>query len=272
MLQKLAQKIRKTLAYARISFKELLAYRFEVATWVFIGPISLAVYYFLWKAIYSYTGVDVIKGYTFNELISYYILIQLAGMFVWTALDSKISEFVRRGTLVVRLARPITLFKSMFLEEIGGLGFVAAVQAAPLLAIGAAFFGLKFTGWLPLTLAALSFALAVILNIIFVFFVGLSAFWVTRYSGIKHVRNGIVVFLGGGVIPLAYFPKIWQNIFNFLPFQYMLYVPIQIYLGKYVGLSALYVIAAQIFWIAFFYALIQLVWARAMAHFSAVGG
>lgn len=259
-------------AYIKIALKDILAYKFEVAIWTVITPITLAVYYFLWKAIYTYTGEAVIRGYTFNQLISYFILVQLTGMFIWTNIDQNLSNQIRQGTLVNKLIRPIALFRSVLLQEIGQIAFVVAVQAAPLLAIGAIFFGLSMTSWFATGLALISFALSVILSLTFVFFIGLSAFWITRYYGVRRVREGLIWFLGGGIIPLAFFPSAWQKVFSFLPFQYMQYAPVQIYLGKYVGLAALSTLCIQIFWIAFFYMLIQLTWPRAMAHFSAVGG
>lgn len=262
----------KPLAYVKIALKDIIAYKFEVAIWTLITPIALAIYYFLWKAIYTYTGSAVIKGYTFNELISYFILIQLTGMFIWTNIDEQLSRNIRQGTLIVKLIRPIQLFKSTLLGEFGQIAFVVAVQAAPLIAIGAVFFGLKFTAWIPLGLSIISFILSVILSLTFVFFIGLSAFWVTRYRGLKRVREGLTWFLGGGLIPITFFPPVWQKVFSFLPFQYMQYAPVQIYLEKYVGLAALSIIGIQIIWIVTFYLLIKLIWPRAMAHFSAVGG
>jgi ABC-2 type transport system permease protein len=259
-------------AYIKIAFKDILAYKFAVAIWTIITPITLAVYYFLWKAIYTYAGEAVIRGYTFNELISYFILIQLTGMFVWTNMDQTLSNNIRYGTLVNKLIRPVGLFKSTLLQEIGQTAFVFAVQAAPLLAVGAVFFGLSFTTWPALGLAIISFILSVVLSLTFVFFVGLSAFWLTRYQGVRRVRDGLTWFLGGGVIPLTFFPPFWQKVFSLLPFQYMQYAPVQIYLGKYAGLAALGVMGFQVFWIAIFYLLIRFIWPRAMAHFSAVGG
>ncbi len=262
----------KSLAYVKIALKDIIAYKFEVAIWTLITPITLAVYYFLWKAIYAYAGSAVIRGYTFNELISYFILIQLTGMFIWTNIDQRLSRDIQRGTFILKLIRPMGVFKSTLLKESGQIAFVIAVQAIPLLAIGAIFFGLSFTTWTATCLASISFILSVILSLTFVFFVGLSAFWVTQYYGLKRIREGVTWFLGGGVVPLAFFPPFWQKAFSFLPFQYMQYAPVQIYLGKYAGSDALIVMLIQVIWIATFYALIKLIWPKAMAHFSAVGG
>ncbi|MEL6523764.1 MAG: hypothetical protein AAFQ66_22500, partial [Pseudomonadota bacterium] len=69
----------------------------------------------------------------------------------------------------------------------------------------------------------------------------------------------IILFLSGGVVPLPLFDSGFQQVILFLPFSYVVDVPIRIYLGL-IEPNALYGYAAiQISWIMFFVFLGRLV-------------
>lgn len=264
--------LKKALAEMKIVFKGMMAYKFDIGVWILIAPITLAVYYFLWKSIYAYSGVDVISGYTFNQLMGYFVLIQLAWSFIWSDIDTELSEWIRQGTLVISLVRPFSIFAALFSINLGQLINVFLIQGIPITIIGVLFFGLKAASISALILGILSFIFAMFLTMLFVFLVGMSSFWLVKYTGIRRIRTGISVFLGGAIMPLSFLPDIWQKVLSALPFQYMYYVPTQIFLGKYAGLHGIAMILIQVAWIIGLYGLIQFIWPRAMKHFSAVGG
>lgn len=263
---------RKTFASVRLGIQNLIAVKFALFVFVLVGFLSLVIYYFLWHSIYSFSGSTVIGGFTFPQLMSYYVLTNFAGMYFFTDLDQRMSNDIRNGVLVLDLVRPTTLLRINMGLELGQNLFVMAVQAAPFFIAGIVLFGLHPASTLSLILSAISFAVAMILNMIFVFFFGLSSFWLTRYSGVRYFRNTLCWFLGGGIFPLAFLPQTWQNILSYLPFQHFIYTPIQIFIGKYTGIAALQMIGIQLVWLAIFYGLIKLAWPKAMAHFSAAGG
>jgi ABC-2 type transport system permease protein len=59
----------------------------------------------------------------------------------------------------------------------------------------------------------------------------------------------LLELFSGLMIPISFFPQIFQDIFSVLPFQYISYIPVLIYLGKISGAGILKALALQIFWI-----------------------
>jgi ABC-2 type transport system permease protein len=263
---------RKTLSFVRMGAQNLLAYKFEISLFTIISFLSLSIYYFLWHTIYSYSNTTLVSGFTFSQLMGYYILTNFAGAYFWSDMDSRISDRIRDGKLIVDLARPATLLRTFVATEMGQTLFVLAVQTAPIIIMGVLLFNLRAGSLLSLVLSIISFSIAIVLSMIFVFFVGLSSFWLTRYHGVRYARSALTWILCGGVFPLAFLPQFWQKILIILPFQHFVYTPIQIFLGGYTSITALEMIGLQIMWLVIFYGLVKLAWPRAMAKFSEAGG
>ena len=97
-------------AFMFAGFKVALRYRFNFVVGIITTPLSVLIYYFLWKAIYAFTGQSVIKGYSFSELVGYYVVSMIVGLFIWIDIDKWIAEDIRKGQLVVDLLRPLRLF------------------------------------------------------------------------------------------------------------------------------------------------------------------
>jgi len=264
--------LRKLLAPIKLGIQELIAIKFTLVIFVFVGALSLIVYYFLWHSIYTFSGADVIRGFTFTQLMSYYVLTSFAGMYFFTDMDGRISRDIQRGLLPLDLIRPASLLRLRAGNEFGTNLFVLAVQAAPIFIIGIVFFGLHPANSLALVLSAISFAVAMFLCLFFVFLFGLSSFWLTRYNGVRYFRNALSWFLGGGVFPLAFLPQAWQNVLSYLPFQQFIYTPIQIFIGKYSAMASVQMIGVQLVWLVVFYGMIKLIWPVAMSKFSVAGG
>jgi ABC-2 type transport system permease protein len=82
----------------------------------------------------------------------------------------------------------------------------------------------------------LCFLLSLILAALLQFFIfeGLSllSFWIENTYGIRFTMRVIMEVVGGAIIPLSFFPEILQKILMLLPFPFLIYLPMRIYLGK----------------------------------------
>jgi len=74
------------------------------------------------------------------------------------------------------------------------------------------------------------------------------------------------------LFPINILPPALAHILNFTPFPYLLYFPVNVYLGAIKGLDLAQGLAIQFAWLAFFWLLSQFVWRRGIKKYSAVGG
>jgi len=253
---------------ARASIKLAIAYKFEMLITVIVAPVSLLVFYFLWKSIYSNTGA-VIGGFTFQQLLSYYILTWIVAILTYTYVDDWIRYQVRSGTIIKEFVKPISYLRFWFYKTLSDRTFASVIEVLPIFIIGLLFFSLRITPFFPLFLVSLFFALA--LNYLLSFFVGISAFWLVQNTGLIRLKDLLINLISGFVLPLSFFPLWFQKASYFMPFQYITYIPISIWLGKFAIEKIMMLLALQVVWIAVLYCIIALVWKKAMHQLTAVG-
>jgi viologen exporter family transport system permease protein len=110
----------------------------------------------------------------------------------------------------------------------------------------------------PLRLPAgtLNFA-AFLVSVFFSFFivaginfsVGTFAIRLKSILGLLRAKYFLLELFSGLLIPISFFPEVFQKALGFMPFQYISYIPVLIYLGKLQGLAILKALAIQLFWV-----------------------
>ena len=97
-----------------------------------------------------------------------------------------------------------------------------------------------------------------------------------RVQGIRRLKRAVILLLSGGLLPLTFFPDWWTSISHYLPFEYIRFVPINIYLGKYTFAAAgfdnlVVVLLVQVFWVVLLLVACKLFWRVAFKKFSGAG-
>ncbi len=127
-----------------------------------------------------------------------------------------------------------------------------------------------YTGW-----TILSIALAYLMNFFVHYCLGMASFWIVQTGGLRAVYSLAGSIFSGTLIPLMFFPKPLQIVQFFLPFQYTLYVPAMVFLGKYslgeIELSIPAVVGIQAAAVFAAFLLSELMYKAAMKQFTAVG-
>jgi len=262
--------IRKAKALIVKSFKLNFAYKFAFWTWTIILTLLFLLNYFVWNAIFAYSGVTEIRGFTLNQTILYYGLSMIVSALIYVDIWN-FQWLVRSGAVLVRLVRPISYYPlRQFLNFIGEKILVLLLQVIPLTILIWTILKPKFSA-LQLSAGVLSIFLAMVLNFLFWWGVAQAAVWLIKVHGLYMAVDGIFWFISGGVVPLAFFPKIVQKILALLPFQYTIYVPIQIFLGKLGPIEIVHALTIQLFWICALLIITKLIWLRALRALEAVG-
>jgi ABC-2 type transport system permease protein len=81
----------------------------------------------------------------------------------------------------------------------------------------------------------------------------------------------IMEVLAGAIIPLSFFPEVLQKIFLLLPFQFLIYLPMKIYLGKISPTQIPFELFKEAGWIVGFGILNLFIWRRGVRQYVAMG-
>lgn len=258
-------------AVAKTGFKVALTYRFDFFVTLATAPISLIVFYFLWKSIYAYSGEEIIKGFTFNAMVSYYLINMIVAFFTWSRIEKWMEHDIRYGHMIMDLLRPVEYFFSVFSFELGLNILGILVQAIPFYIIGILFFNIIIPSWINIAFFVVSLFLANILFFLISYLIGLLAFWFKRIQGLSKAKKPVIHFFSGGLIPLTFLPLALQKISYYLPFQYIRFIPISFYLGRYSVVQMFGLLAVQAAWVILLFIIAKLAWNRAFKRFAGAG-
>lgn len=259
----------------KLNYKVMFQYKWTFAMTVIIQPILLLINISLFKSIYAYNDATSIKGYGFEQMVWYYTAYYVILSFVWNGITHEISRKILSGQLATDLLKPISVFRFMLAGAISSRIVAMVVDFLP----GMLIYSLILFPSFMTVESFLSFVfiavLAFVLNYMFSFLLGMSAMIIKNNMSINAIREVLQAIVGGGLIPLEFMP-VWLNrIFDFLPFKYIIYWPIQFFLNRVEGNRLemlLRVGLLQLVWIIVFYMAIQILWKRLIKKFCAAGG
>lgn len=222
----------------RTSIEERLVYRadFMFATAVRFLPIVTQI--FLWGAIFAVgtkTAHSSINGYTYRDMVAYYLLAMVARAFSsMPGLSSGIARDVRDGTIKKFLTQPVDMLGYLFWHRVAHklvYYMVATIPFAIVFYLCRTYFTHTPS---PSEWAAfvLSLLLAFIIGFLIESLIGFIAFWFLEVSSLLFIYMMFNYFLSGHMIPLDWLPAQISDVVQHLPFKYLAYQPAAILLGK----------------------------------------
>ena len=114
--------------------------------------------------------------------------------------------------------------------------------------------------------------LGITLQYLFSYVIGLLSFWVKTSSFVTWFMGAFTSLFGGSIIPLWFYPDFLRGIARHLPFRYISFEPVAIYLGQTDTNQFLPTICMQLVWIILIYILGRVLWSRAEKLVIVQGG
>ncbi|MBP3810702.1 MAG: hypothetical protein ILA15_08275 [Clostridiales bacterium] len=266
---------RKLLALTRAGIMESLHYRLGTFVTLFANLIYLVLVYYLWKAIYASSGVDVVNGMTFTDTMIYLILATSLFNFLEMFVVWDMSRSIQSGKIILDLLKPLKFRTYTFWSYSGShvvsfiMTFIPTFIIVMIITKGAIPMGLNLVYFLISTL----FALIVNFNIEMI--VATICLYTESTWGINIVKETIVLLLSGASIPLAFFPEKLRAVVDFMPFRAVYDIPLTILLEKngadtLQGLLPMF--GFQLIWIVILTAAGSLFWNCSVKKITVNGG
>jgi viologen exporter family transport system permease protein len=262
---------RAAMPFARIGFLNMLAFRARYYVGVLTYLFNVAVYYFIWRAVFRQGGS--IAGMTLDDMVTYVAVGWAIRSFYFNEIDRELGTQVQEGKLAMNLIRPVDFQTVMIADAAGQSAFRAVLFTVPIAIVLALLFPLKapaspLAGLLFLVSASLSFFLVAALN----FLVGLLAIRSKSILGILRAKYLVFELLSGLLIPTTLFPQPLRSILFASPFPHINFTPAALYLGQATGPRALGLLALQAGWTVGLLALGQYAWQRSRRRITIQGG
>lgn len=240
---------------------DLLAYKFNLFTWLIVSILEVACIVFLWFGVYqsSVDGMDtIINGFSFKEMICYVVMINIYnfvsfdGTTLWT-----IDDEIKNGTIAMSFVKPISYRARFIATTLGSVSMKILMLGIPLFTISYLIFGL--VGFITITsvgsfllyllLFVISQFIAILLTDTINYIFGVLCFYTTSSWGLNQLKEVILQFLSGSLIPIAFFPGVFKTIATYLPFAGIAQNPVLILLMKLSYIDALKFIGVSLLWL-----------------------
>lgn len=255
----------------QVNWAEYWQYRANMLMYLLYWLISPIVYLAVWTSIASAKGS--VSGLTPNDFITYYMTLLVVDQLTSNIIIHIFAYKVQDGSLSSELIRPIhplltnTLMNNLASKALYLLVFIplwsvlwllyrpdySAVSLTNLLiALPAMLLGFMVSFLLSATITSL-------------------AFWTTRIYSLSEFYYAISLLFSGQFVPLQLMPQFIQAAAEFLPFQFFLYFPIQIILGRLTQAQILQGFVTGALWLVVVWFLFRWVWREGLKRYSAVG-
>ena len=227
-------------------------YRFDILLSMVFTISKILLAYVLWGAIFE--NQDSVSGFTYSSMLSYYIISSFITQLDQSAgTGSQIAAEIRSGRFSKYIVKPMSIFGYFTAQTAGVSAFLLTFNLIAALAWIFLFrIEFTFTG----DIAAISYAIIMILlGLLFMmqinYYIGILAFKFLDTSVFSMIKDNVVQFVTGSLIPLALLPAGVVDAMRFFPFYYVSYLPSMLLIGRNKE-EALTGLIALVFWNAAF--------------------
>ena len=264
---------KKYFSVCRISFIQELAYRSKFVVERLQSVLQVFLIFFLWDSVFSDPSREVF-GYDRAKILTYVFGLLIVKAIVASTKASDVSGIISSGELTNYLLKPIGFVKYWFFRDISARGIhtaFAVVEAAILFVI------LKPPFFLQTNLMSVVGFLVLLVMAMIIFFLMLTLVSFIPFWLVEQTWPPIFLFLSisevlsGAVFPLDVFPEAIQKVLYLSPFPYLIFIPIQVYLGKVVGMELIRSLLTGGFWMVGLMIAVSWVWQRGLVHYRAEG-
>ncbi len=259
-------------AIAFVTYKEWAAYRSHMLVSILVGPVFFIIQVFIWRAVYSTRGS--INGLTLQQMITYYGIVTVIEFIIMDFAGWNLQMLIRTGRFLTFMLRPVSHRFFAFSQKIGHRALGFALEFLPVYFIFVFVFKVPLVPRFPFW-AVLSILLSFVINFLINYSIGITGFWFTRTGGVRQMFVIMKQIFAGVFIPLSFFPMTIQKFLFFLPFQFVTYVPIRVFIGSYelggISLSIPQIVGLQFITVFIMILVSEVLWRLGIRKFTGVG-
>ncbi len=266
--------MRRLNIYATIgqyALQRFMAYR--LLFWItWIGQVlTITLLAAFWQAVYTHRST--LAGLHQQQTISYIILAQILAPVSSWSLTMRLGSFIRDGSIATELVRPFDLQLRFYAESLASCLSSIIQMAIPIGILASIAFGVRLPVdprvWIAFSV---SFLLGITIAYLIDWLIGCLAFFTTEVWGLGVLRNGIVMFFGGTLIPLVMLPATLRAVAYTLPFAQAVYQPISLLAGLAPISQAPRIILVQIGWVVGLAIAARIAFLWSVRHVTVQGG
>lgn len=259
------------LVFAKKSFQQNYIYRANTILRIVLSFLYLFIRISIWIALYSNKGV--VDNISLKEMLTYILVAQFISQITYLDICGYVANRVKSGLIAIDFIRPINLKLCAISDSLGTVFFNIIFVTIPMLIVGTLIWGFILPNTVFIWISfIISIFFAMLLESTIQYIMGLTAFWTKTDSHINWIMGSFMMLFSGYSIPLWFYPKAFKMIADMLPFKYLVFEPINIFLGKTTQAETINILLMQITWIIVLFIVERIVWHYAKRIVTVQGG
>jgi ABC-2 type transport system permease protein len=263
--------MRKYIEISKIIFKAQLVWRFDIAFHMLFTITKILFAYILWGAIFG--EKNEVAGFTYNTMLSYYIISSfLSQLDMSNGVSGEISARIRDGSFSKYMVIPSQVLGNFIARTVGASAFYMLFNLAAAL-VWTVIFRIR----LVLTAdpaVIVSAVIMLVLGLLFMiqlnFLLGILAFKFQDIGFFLMIKEMMVAFITGTMMPLSLLPPGIQEGMRLFPFYYVTYLPSMLLVGKNHDEIASGLISLSV-WVLLFIPINRMAYNRLRIRYDGVG-
>ncbi len=256
---------------AKNTWDEALTYRLNFAVWRLRVFLSLISTYFLWLTLLPKGST--IGIYNQASMLTYILGGSIMYSIVMSTRAAGVADDIVQGNLSNYLLRPVNYIFYYFSKDIGDKAMNIAfslfeISLVFLLLRPPFFIQTNLLYIIPFTISVL---LAVCINFYLNMMLSFIGFFSSEAWAPRFIFYILLTFFAGSLFPLDIFPAPIYLFLKLLPFSYLLYSPMKIYLGQMSPLNIAINLVLAILWTVLLYFFVNLLWKKGLRLYTAEG-
>ena len=263
--------MRQYLLIAKNTWIETFTYRLNFVMWRLRVTLELLTRYFLWLAIIPKDANFL--NYSQGQMLTYILATAFVSAIVVSTKTADIAADINQGSLSNFLIKPMNYFLYWFSRDIGDKLMNIFFMTGEL----TLFFIIFNPPFLIQTNPFLIFAfiistfLAVMAHFYISFSLSLIGFFNPEVWAPRFIFFVILMFFSGQVFPLDILPSTIFSVVKFLPFTYLVYFPVKIYLGNLEFAQICEGLTVAFIWTIALYFSAKFFWQKGLKFYTAYG-
>ena len=261
------------LSVVSLEFRKILVFRTEF--WVtFLGQalVQLVIAISLWGAIFEQQNVSEMNGFTLPMLTLYYVIVPIGSRILTGENIGFLSREIYDGTFTRYLLYPLSWFQYKTLTYFSYSLFYSLQLIVFFL--GYQFFlagGVTANEVGNLFLGIGLFLISSLMYLLMSVSVELLALWADNIWSLMVMLRFFSNFLGGALIPMAFFPEQAQVILSYTPFPNLVSLPAKTIMGLSTTAEIFHGLIVIAFWAVVLSLVVNLLWKKGQKNYSGVG-
>lgn len=266
--------MQKYLRIFKISLSQEFVYRLNFILWRVRNIVQILIFFFLWDAVFSGKNTQIF-GYTKTQIFTYAFILIIVRAIVFSVRSNDIAGQIANGDLSNMLLKPINYFKYWITRDasykfLNILFGIFEVVILTLILKPNIYFQSNPVYFISF-IASLLIAIFIYFSILMM--TSFAPFWVPEIAwGAQFLVTVVATeFLSGATFPIDVFPNYIYQVLRLLPFPYMVFMPIKIYLGNFSYQAVLQSLLIGTAWCLILGKLTMVVWKKGLKIYEGGG-